>query len=128
CGPAAPVVLVWLSAEALAVEGDSVVVAGAEVCPLAAPALEALALPEMLPAVFSVALLGVLAPLLELIPLAPTFKSSLTFSLPAYCSAIFLAASFSFLEPTVPVSSTSLSVTVTVMLSLLRLGSFFNAF
>jgi len=131
CVPAAPAVLVWLPAEALEGEGISVVVAGAEVCPLAP--VEALALPEMLPDLFSVPLLGVLAlegellPLLELVPLA-TFKWSLTFSLPAYCSAIFLAASFSFLEPTFPVNSTSLSVTLTVMLSLLRLGSFFNAF
>jgi hypothetical protein len=103
--------------------------------------LEALApeFPAMLPAVFCEP--GVLEDVLEAVePLTPgevvpvellvfeTVRLSLTLRLPAYCLAMFLAFFDSSFDATVPLSSTVLSVTETVMLSLLRVESLFNAF
>lgn len=59
--------------------------------------------------------------------LLETVRLSFTLRLPAYCLAIFLAVLASSVEETVPVSSTVLSVTETVMLSLLSVESLFNA-
>src|SRR5579871_999795 len=47
--------------------------------------------------------------------------------LPAYFSAIFLAASFSWSDATSPVRSRSLPCTLTKMVSLCKLGSLFSA-
>ena len=87
-----------------------------------------LVLPEMLPDVFAPEVVPDTPVLLAEPAFFSTLIWSLTFNLPAYCSAIFLAASFSFFDGTVPVSSTSLSFTVTLMFALLSVGSFFNAF
>ena len=85
-------------------------------------------LPEMLPAVLSGEVLALPEALgAPVCPLELTVRWSFTLRLPAYCSAIFLAACLSFLEATVPFSSIVFSDTVTVMLSLPSAGSFLIA-
>jgi hypothetical protein len=68
-------------------------------------------------------------PLEEPIPLLdpPTVMWLVTLRLLEYDLAMLSAVFFSLLVATVPLSSIPVAVTFTLMLSLLRVGSFFNA-